>query len=193
MNTTLLFLRILPLLLYIAVDYFKGFKAGIYAAMISTVVMLGYDYVTTGALDQLALGESFLIVAMGVLSLKLQNDRYFKFQPAAVDVVIALVFLYFEVRHKPLLVQYLPQIEALLDKNSTDPNIKALISQLHSEQMRLVLQKLGRIYIVVFGVHAAIMAYAANHLSTPKWGLLRFAIYPALFISVMIAGITSAL
>ncbi len=191
MNFGLLFFQFLPLLLYIAVDYWKGFKAGIIAAICAAVVLLVFNYANTGDIDQFSLGECALILFMGVLSLKMNNEKFFKFQPTVLAAVLCSVFLYFEMKGTPLLVRYIPHIEKLLTTPNMSPEVKGLIDQMHTPQYLKVMARLSKAMVLVIGGHGLLMAYAALRLSTPKWFLLRLTIYPALFVATIFVGATT--
>ncbi|MBC7661269.1 MAG: septation protein IspZ [Chitinophagaceae bacterium] len=192
MNFGLLFFQFLPLLIYILVDYFKGFKAGILAAIGAALFMLVWDYATTGTIDQFSLGESFLIVLLGVISLKMDNERFFKFQPTVTALVIAGVFAFFEFRGEPLMIRYIPQMEKIFaGKGPATGDVKVFLDHLHDPQMLKTMARLSRAMIFLFLGHAAIMAYAALFWSTGKWFAWRLAVYPGLCIVTMVVAMTS--
>ena len=192
MNFGLIFFQFLPLLLYIIVDYWKGFKAGIIAAIVAAGFMLVWDYATTGVIDQFSLGESFLIVVLGIISLKMNNERFFKFQPTVIAVVMAGVFGYFELIHEPLMVRYIPQLEKLMVGNGPPTGeVKVILDNLHSPAMQHIFARLSRVLILVFLGHGIVMAYAALFWSTPRWFLWRLAIYPAVLMATAFVQFTA--
>lgn len=188
MNLGLVFFQFLPLLLYIGFEYWKGFRAGILAAIAGSIVMVSYDYFTTGAVDSFSIGECGLILFLGIVSLRMNNERYFKFQPTVLALIFAIVFIYFELKGTPLLVRYIPQIEKLFVGQEHSPEIEAFLANLHSADSRLMLARLSRFMIAVFLGHGLVMAYAALRLSTPKWFMWRLAIYPAVVVATMIVA-----
>ncbi len=196
MNVSVLLFQFAPLFAYIVVDYLKGFKAGICAAIISSAVALGYDYYRTGEVESFMLGESLLIVGLGLLSLRMNNDRYFKFQPTVVAWIFTLMFAYFQLFEKPLLLHFLPHMEKLFSSEVAGSEA-AKLPQEESGLAQEMLQKLhdpstqeffglvsfGSIWL--FFAHGLIMAYAALRLSTRAWFGWRLAIYPAFLFMVI--------
>jgi intracellular septation protein A len=198
MNVSLLIVDFLPLILYIIVDAWKGFRAGIIAAIVSTLLMLVYDYMVFSELDKFVLGEGLMIVIMGLISLKMENDRYFKFQPAVLALVFALIFSWFQIFDQPVLVQALPHIEKLLisDDRAGEASEKLISSQdqpaksdiltiMHSQSYRKMLRLMSFQMIWLFLAHGLIMGFAALRCSTRAWFAWRLAIYPALFFLIV--------
>lgn len=191
MNFGLVFFQFLPLLLYIAFEYWKGFRAGIFAAILGAIGLVAFNYFRFGTVDQFSLGECGLILLMGVISLKMNNERFFKFQPTVLAGCIVIVFVAFEIKGTPLLVRYVPQMERLFDAENQSPEVKAMIAQMHTPEYTKLLAKLSRACIFLFLGHGLLMAYAAMFLSTPKWFFWRMMIYPGLFLTVIIVGLGS--
>jgi hypothetical protein len=195
MNASLLIIDFLPLIVYIGVDAWKGFRAGIIAAMICTLIMVGYNYFVFGEIDKFVLGEGLMILVLGTISLRMNNDRYFKFQPTVLAVVFAGVFAWFQVFDQPLMLHFVPHMEKILQPNPTE--LRALdgdkpitesetLQMLHTDSFKNSLGRLSGHMIWLFAAHGLIMAYAALRLRTAGWFAWRLAIYPALFILVVI-------
>lgn len=190
MNLSVLFFQFAPLIVYLLVDYWKGFRAGIYAAIVCSAFMIGYDYFLTGEVDSFVLGESFLIVLLGTISLKMNNDRYFKFQPTVVAWVFAAVFAYFQLFDQPLLQHFTPHLEKIFMSARAHPEVAAdgpqsqlsqeMLARLHDPKTQENFARLSMGSIWLFLGHGLIMAYAALRLSTRAWFGWRLAIYPAL-------------
>ncbi|HET9240271.1 MAG TPA: septation protein IspZ [Oligoflexus sp.] len=197
MNASLVIMEFLPLIVYIGVDAWKGFRAGIIAAMICTLVMLGYDFVLFKELDKFILGEGIMILVLGAISLKMNNDRYFKFQPTVLALVFAGVFAWFQFFDQPLMLHFVPHMEKLFQSQPTElraldstqlasAEASPMLEMLHSEHFRKILSRLSGHMIWLFIAHGLIMTYAAIRLKTAGWFAWRLAIYPALFILVVI-------
>lgn len=188
MDLSLLFLQFLPLLIYVIVDAFVGYRAGIFAAFVAVGVMLGWDYTQTGEIDRFAAGEAFLILLMGWISLKMRSERAFKFQPVVVALIFGGIFGYYQIIHKPLLVEYLPRMEKLIGagQDMQNPEVMAFLQSLHSPKMLDVLGRISSVMVWIFFGHALIMTYAALRLRSGIWFLWRLAIYPAMMMAVVI-------
>jgi intracellular septation protein A len=197
MNASLVIMEFLPLIVYIGVDAWKGFRAGIIAAMICTLLMLGFDYFMFGELDKFILGEGIMILVLGMISLKMNNDRYFKFQPTVLALVFAGVFAWFQVFDQPLMLHFIPHMEKIMQSNPGElhaldasqmntSEVPPMLAMLRSEHFKKVLGRLSGHMIWLFVAHGLIMIYAAIRLKTAGWFAWRLTIYPALFILVVI-------
>lgn len=193
MNIPLLIMEFLPLVIYIAVDAWKGFRAGIIAAMICTALMVCYEYFMFGEFDKFIAGEGLMIVGLGYVSLKMNNDKYFKFQPTVLAVIFAGVFAWFQIFDQPLMLHFIPHMEKLLEGNPSE--FRALnfagegneaLQLLHSTYFQKILGRISGHLIWLFLAHGLIMTYAALRLSTAGWFAWRLAIYPGLFVLVVI-------
>ncbi len=184
MNAQLFLYGFAPLLVYILVDYWKGFRAGVIAAIVVSLVVLVMDYIQTGSIDYFVVGETSLIVGLGYVSLKMNQDKYFKFQPAVVAAVFAMVFAYFQLFDQPLMVRYVPRIEQLILATSggdlNNPEIAQMLEMLRDPSVVEMFGRLSGACIGLFLVHGLIMVYAALRLSTGAWFAWRLAIYPGL-------------
>lgn len=199
MNASLLIVEFLPLVVYILVDAWKGFRAGIIAAIVCTVIMVTYNYLLFGEFDKFVLGEAVMIVAMGLVSLKMNNDRYFKFQPTVLALIFSGVFAWFQIFDQPLMLHFLPHMEKLISTESvalqaretpelgSEPRAEeSVLTVLHSESFKHVLGRISGQLIWLFLAHGLIMAYAALRWSTRSWFAWRLGIYPGLLMIVVI-------
>jgi intracellular septation protein A len=195
MNASLLIMEFLPLIIYIGVDAWKGFRAGIIAAMVCTLIMVAYHYFMFGEIDKFLLGEGLMILVLGMISLKMNNDRYFKFQPTVLAAVFTAVFAWFQLFDQPLMLHFIPQMEKLFQPGTEGLHEGAgsmpqeeppVLQMIHSEEFRATLSRLSGHMIWLFAAHGLVMAYAALRLRTAAWFAWRLAIYPALFILVII-------
>jgi intracellular septation protein A len=199
MNVSLLIVGLLPLLFYLAMDAWKGYRAGILAAIACTIVMVGYTYFMFGEIDNFIIGEGIMIVVLGCISLKMNNDRYFKFQPTLLAVIFAGVFAWFQLFDQPLMLHFIPHVEKILSpdalKMNALPRPEAKVQNgdesspmniLHSDQFKKALSRLSGHMIWLFLAHALIMTYAALRLRTRGWFAWRMTIYPAIFALVVI-------
>lgn len=193
MDLSLLFLQFLPLLVYVAVDAFFGYRAGIFAAFAAVGLMLGWDYKQTGEIDRFAAGEAALILIMGWISLKMRSERAFKFQPVVVALIFTAFLGYYQFIGKPFLVEYLPRMEKLVmaGQDLQNPEVVQFLTDLHSPKMTEVLKRFSLGLTCLFAGHALIMTYAALRLRTGAWFLWRLAIYPsALAMMIVIQLVT---
>lgn len=164
---------VLPLVLFVLVDRFAGPKTAIWTAIVTSIAGYALFCVLTRNFDLTGLVEPVFIILMGGVSLRMQNPRLFKFQPAVVGVLIALVVAYFQYLGTPIALRVMPLLpEEVRDQLSQDPYPRILA--LFSGQM-----------IWLFLLHAALMAYVALRSSNFWWLAARLAIYPMLMIAMI--------
>ncbi len=201
MNLSVLLFQFSPLIAYLLIEYWKGFRAGIYAAIVCSVGLIVYDYSLTGEVDSFVLGESLLIVVLGLVSLRMNNDRYFKFQPTVVAWVFAALFAYFQIFDQPLLQRFTPHLEKIFRAAEEDPGMAAdgspsqlalsqeMLAKLRDPKTQENFARLSFASIWLFLGHGLVMAYAALRLSTRAWFGWRLTIYPAFLAMVVLLQI----
>jgi len=179
MSMVYLLVSILPIVLYVIVDAVWGLRAGILTAMVSILGILSFHYLAFGALDQFILGEGIMILVFGLLSLSLNNSRYFKLQPAIVGLVTALVMLWFELFSEPLLLKMIPTMIKMMPETAemfTDPH------------QLLVMRRLSSAMILTLLFYSGLVAWSAVRWSNLGWLLARLAIYPlTLVVSIIVS------
>jgi intracellular septation protein len=74
-------------------DPHQGVMLATGAAIVATVIQVGFTYWKDRRVERLALVTLALIVVLGGLTLAFQDERFIKWKPTAVNWVFALVFL----------------------------------------------------------------------------------------------------
>jgi len=92
MNQRKLLLQLLPgfipLLVYIIADDLWGTETGLLVAVGLGIIELAYYRIRDGRFDRFILLDTMLIVVLGVVSLVLENDIFFRLKPALLGVVM---------------------------------------------------------------------------------------------------------
>ncbi len=84
----------LPLLVFVVVDgIFTNTVVSIVSAIIFAVAQMGITWWQTGSPDYLILIDVALIVTMGVISIFLKNDIFFKLKPAIIEAISVLLII----------------------------------------------------------------------------------------------------
>ena len=173
MQVFLSLLVIIPMVLYVFVSIKGGYKAGLWAAMGSSVFVFFGLYFLTGQIDETIILEVLLIVLFGLLSLKFKDPVYFKFQPVVTGALLALFLAWFQIFSTPYLVlmtkrmaPLLPQAESVLQ----DPRFIPMMGRISHHL----------IWLLFF--HAGFVAYAALKWRDMSWMFVRLSIFPLLLI-----------
>jgi intracellular septation protein A len=172
MTLELIVATLLPLILYVVVEFKRGPRAATITAMVSVVVLAAYLYFRFDVLDETYLVELFLILGLGAVSLKMQNSTWFKFQPMATGVIFALYGFYLQVFGTPFLLKMEPMLEKVA--------IPQMLTIMKSEEGRALFSSMSLELSSGIFLHALACGYAAHKLSSVGWLLTRIAIYPLL-------------
>jgi intracellular septation protein A len=172
-----LLIGLLPLVLYVVIDWKYGLTAGIYAAIAGVIVLGIWYYLKFGMIDELLVVEGILIVGMGLVTVRMKDSKFFKFQPVVMGTILTFYMIYCQLFAEPLFVRYAPMIGKMLPEKAelfASPSYLAFLAVL------------SRDLIFLLAAHTMIMVYAALKLSNIKWMLLRTAIYPALLVFMVV-------
>jgi isopentenyldiphosphate isomerase/intracellular septation protein A len=92
MNQRKLLLQLLPgfipLFAFLIADELWGTKAGLIVAIASGITELTYYWIKDRKFDKFILLDTLLIIILGVVSIVLENDLFFKLKPALIGVLM---------------------------------------------------------------------------------------------------------
>ena len=165
---------LLPLFAYVLIDMKYGFKSGMVAAVVTSVVFLAWIYMKAGEIDGMTLFEVALIFGLASVSYFMNSDKYFKFQPVVVAYVTAIILAYFEFSGTPFLIEMIPTMKKLVPQMGYQLETKKPLLAMFSWHL-----------IFVFLLQGTLVAVAAMTKSTIYWMWARLSIYP-LMIGLMI-------
>jgi len=81
----------IPLFVFIIADEIWGTKTGLIVAVIFGVAELAYYRIKDGRIDKFILLDTLLIVILGVVSIVLENEVFFKIKPALIGVLMCVI------------------------------------------------------------------------------------------------------
>jgi intracellular septation protein A len=178
MNMSFLFFSFLPILAYLVCDAIWGLNIGIIAAMVASFIFLGYEYYVFGELSEIAILEVGLITTCGFVSLALKNRKYFKIQPAIIQLILMLVLLWYQIFDQPLLLKMIPKLIKI------SPELGHL---LQDPETLIMLQKLSIAFILLLFFHSLLIVWSAIRFNNLGWFLSRLSIYPlSLFLVILV-------
>lgn len=82
---------LLPLFVFILVDEIWGTRAGLVAALVFGTGELAFYYARNKKLDGFILLDTALLVALGIVSIVLENDIFFKIKPALIEGILLAI------------------------------------------------------------------------------------------------------
>lgn len=157
---------LLPLIVFILVDEFYGTTAGLIVAVAFGIAQLLLTYVKDKVFDTFVLFDTLLIVALGGVSLLLDNDIFFKLKPAIVGAILCAIL----------------GVSAFSSMNLFAMMSRRLMKgiEINDAQMRQ-LTRSARILFFLFSFHTALVVYSAFYLSTEAWAFISTILFYLLF------------
>jgi intracellular septation protein A len=163
----------LPLLVFIVIDaVYKNIKVSIIAAIACAIVQLLYYYFKTGKIDWFVFLDVGLIVGLGVVSIALKNEMFFKVKPAIIEVVAIILFLVFYFSPDSFLLDYFGRML---------PEGKVLNPAAVGVLKNMLLIMCGYIFL-----HIGAVLYTAVYSSRNVWAFVSGPGFYLLFIPAMV-------
>jgi len=183
METYLILLGIIPVLVYVVLESFTSKRAAVGAALALALLEMIFTLVTFGRLDELTLLSFAVVGVLGLLSVKKDNDLYYKLHPAILHGFFACAFfVFYYILDKPLL-------NYLINKYAGNRLDGLFDNQLVSKHFLLAyIKALSRDMSWWLLLHALLTAFAAWRLS--KWWWLVISV-PGLILIVFLAAIVA--
>lgn len=156
---------LLPLIIFVIVDTFAGLKWGVVAALVVAVAECIWDYSQLGHVETITLVSFGLVAFLGLVSVKLNDSRFFKFQPVVVGVLLALFIAHRQFFGVPLLVQLYPKMRKLMPP--------VVVAMYDGPMGQRILTVFSAALIFVLLTHALLVAIAALRKGNLAWILVR--------------------
>ncbi len=97
---------LLPIFVFILVDEFWSTEAGLVVAVVFGVGQLGYVFWKEKRFDRFVFFDTMLLVALGGISIALNDDIFFKLKPALINLIFCALLGYSGFSSKNLLMIY---------------------------------------------------------------------------------------
>lgn len=156
----------LPLLVFIVVDSYLGTEAGILFAIGFGVLELIVIYLKERRIDKFVIGDTLLLVALGGISILLEDEIFFKLKPALIELIFC----------------------GLIGVSVfSGQNIVLKMSQRYMKGMEMndaVLKKFRKSLKVLFWmflVHVFLIIYSAYFMSKEAWVFISGGLFYILF------------
>jgi intracellular septation protein A len=172
MSPMMLLGQMLPLVVFIIVDaLFNNIKASIISAIAFAVGQLFFFYRKTGQFDWFVLLDVGLIVGLGVVSIILKNDIFFKVKPAVIEAATIVFFLVLVLMPDRYLLGYFGRMM---------PAGMVLKPAAIGAMKTMLLWMCGYVFI-----HIGAVLYTAFYSSRKMWAFISGPGFYLLFIPVM--------
>lgn len=156
----------IPLFVFILVDEIWGTRTGLIAALIIGLAELSWIGFREKRFDRFVVFDTLLLLALGGVSIVLDNDIFFKLKPGLVELILCAV-LAFSAFSKVNLI-------ALMSKRY----LKDM--ELSGEQMKKMRRSMKLMFYVFFA-HTLLVFYAAFQLSDAAWAFISGGLFYMLF------------
>lgn len=169
----LLFVSLIPMVLFVLIDYFtRNLKASIVTAIITAAAMGGLMWWLMGEFDYEVLVIVVTMLVTGLISIKLKTPVYFKFQPVITGVMLAGMLAYFQYFDTPLMVKMLPKLRTMFDNLNLGIPPEQLEYLLDDSRASL-LSRLTQHMMIWLLLHAALVAVCALKTRNSVWLLAK--------------------
>jgi isopentenyldiphosphate isomerase/intracellular septation protein A len=161
----------IPLLIFIIADELFGTQVGLLIAIAVGVIEFAYYYFKHGRVETFILFDVGLIIALGSVSIILDNEIFFKLKPALIELILASLLAIHAFSDKPLLL--------MMGKRFFD---KMPINDLQMQLMR----KMTRLLFFVVIIHVGLVAYSAYYMSKEAWAFISGGLFYIIFAGVFV-------
>ena len=156
----------LPLIIFILADSIWGTNIGLIVAVVFGIVEFIISYLKEKTIDKFILLDLGLIVALGMVSILLENDIFFKLKPALIELVFCFILG---------ISVFSPVNLMMLMTRRYMKNIK-----LDEEQVRQFNRSL-RVLFYIFLAHTILIVYSAFFMSKGAWAFISGGLFYLLF------------
>lgn len=164
---------LIPLFIFILADEIWGTRVGLYVALATGVAELLFYWIKDKKIDTFIILDTSLLLILGIVSIALENDIFFKIKPALIELILL----------------------AIIGFSLWGPkNIIMAMSQRYMGEMELDAgqQRMMRINMLVMfwitAVHIILVIYSAEYMSKEAWAFISGGLYYILF-GIWFAGL----
>jgi len=175
----LMVLTLVPLIIFVIVDFYSGLKSGILAAVLTAAVSALGIWWLLGEFDW----ESWFIVAVmgisGWLSVKKNDPLMFKLQPVITGLAIVAYLGWMQFFDTPFLLKSWPKIQTMLPSEQRD--------YLALPEGQNFLSDMTLYYIVWTLIHVCIVGWVAVKKSNKVWIVIKALGVPFILIGCFLS------
>ena len=156
----------IPLIIFIIADEIWGTKIGLIVAVAIGLLSLVYFWVKDHKFDKFILFDTILIVALGVISILLDNEVFFKLKPALIGVLVCAI----------LAVSVFTPSNIMF--NMSKRYMKGI--EFNDAQFRQM-QKSMRVMFWLFTIYTLLVFYSVWFMSNKAWAFISGALFYIMF------------
>jgi intracellular septation protein A len=160
----LLFIGLVPVLLFWFVEEKFGTLWGLVAAMVWAIGECTYLFIRYRKVDRMTLFSTGLVLVLGGLGAWLDQGVLFKFQPVIVELIFAGILWWGGRRGEPLLYKM---------ARESKPEIFANKNEAIQHRQKILMVRMSRNLILMLIIHSLVMAYFAVKGTTSEWAFWK--------------------
>jgi len=160
----------IPLFVFIAADEIWGTKIGLFVAVGVGLAEMGWVAAKERRFDRFILFDTLLLVALGGISILLDNDIFFKLKPGLIELILVVI----------LAVSAFSKV-----------NIIGLMGQRYlkdfdfNNNLLLQMRQSMKTMFYLFAAHTLLVFYAAFFMSNAAWAFISGGLFYILFAVVL--------
>ena len=156
----------IPLFVFIAVDAIWGTTIGLIAALVIGVAELAWIGFREKRFDKFVLFDTFLLVALGGVSILLDNDIFFKLKPGLIELILCAILA----------------VSAFSSHNIVGLMTRRYMKDFSMNDLQLKqLRNSMKLMFFVFLGHTLLVFYSAFYLSKEAWVFISGGLFYILF------------
>lgn len=156
----------IPLFVFIAADEIWGTKVGLIVAVVTGVIELVYTYFKEKRFDTFIILDTGLLVAMGAVSIILDNDIFFKIKPAVIEAIMCVI----------LAISAFTKIDIV-----GGMSMRYMKGIEMNDAIQKQFKKTLKTMFWIFTVHTFLVVYSAFFLSKEVWAFISGGLFYILF------------
>lgn len=156
----------IPLFVFIAADELWGTKIGLIVALGVGLLELIYTYIKEKRFDKFILLDTALLMALGGISILLDNDIFFKIKPAIIEAIMCVI----------LAVSSYTKIDIV--GGMTQRYMKGVEM---NEAVQNQFKRTLKIMFWIFAIHTLLVVYSAFYMSKEAWVFISGGLFYILF------------
>jgi isopentenyldiphosphate isomerase/intracellular septation protein A len=160
----------LPILVFILADLLFGLTTGLIVAIFAGIVQFIFTFIREKQVDKFILFDVLLISFLGVISLALQDDIFFKLKPALIEGILVILLGVTAFSDNPIILRmssrYMKGVE-------------------FSDQQIIKMRNLmKRMFYIIF-IHIILILFSAFYMSTAAWGFVSGGLFYIILVIYM--------
>lgn len=165
---------LLPLFVFMIADEIWGTTTGLYIAVIFGVIELVVKRIRDGKFDRFIIFDTGFLVVLGLVSILLDNDIFFKLKPAMIEGILCVILAVSVFSPANLILAMSKRYMKNTDITLTDAGINAM-------------NRMLKVILFILIMHTLLSVYSAFYMSNEAWlfisgGLLY------IFFGILIIG-----